>query len=135
MNTRVSQLYGVGLDVEVRRINMQLIMQIQKRNDDGLSLRQLLSLLRQHDTNGTGVLDQETFEAALRKFNIFPTVVEIQALMRTYNKGGDHRVKLIDYTTFVASLRLPLEGRRAEIVCDAFRTINSEEGASVFTIA
>lgn len=68
MNTRVSQLYGVGIDVEVKRINMQLIMQIQKRKDDCLSLRALLSLLRQHDNNSTGVLDQETFEKALRKF-------------------------------------------------------------------
>jgi len=28
MNTRVSQMFGVGIDVEVRRINMQLQMQI-----------------------------------------------------------------------------------------------------------
>lgn len=54
--------------------------------------------------------------------------------MRAHNKG-DHRVKLIDYASFVASLRLPLEGRRAEIVKDAFCTINSEEGATCFTIA
>ena len=68
MNTRVSQLYGIGINVEVQRICMQLTMQIQKRKDDCLSLRALLSVLRQHDKNGTGVLDQENFELALKKF-------------------------------------------------------------------
>lgn len=68
MNTRVSQLYGIGIDVEVQRICMQLTMQIQKRKDDCLSLRALLAILRQHDNNGTGVLDQENFELALKKF-------------------------------------------------------------------
>jgi len=28
MNTRVSQLYGVGTDVEVKRINLQIVMQL-----------------------------------------------------------------------------------------------------------
>ena len=45
MNTRISQLYGVGMDVEVKRINMRLGMQIQKKND-GLSLRNLANVLR-----------------------------------------------------------------------------------------
>ena len=67
MNTRVSQLYGVGTDVEVKRINLQLVMQIQKRND-GLSLRNLLSVLRAQDKDGSGVLDFEAFELGLRKY-------------------------------------------------------------------
>ena len=68
MNTRGSQLYGVGADVEVRRICMQLTMQLQKRKDDGLTLRSLANVLRSHDSENAGVLDQETFEKALRKF-------------------------------------------------------------------
>lgn len=67
MNTRVSQLYGVGTDVEVKRINMQLTMQIQKRTD-GLSLRNLLSILRSLDATGQGVLDFEQFELGLKKY-------------------------------------------------------------------
>ena len=68
MNTRISQLYGIGINVEVQRICMQLTMQIQKRQDDCLSLRALHAIFRQYDNNNTGVLDQESFEAALRKF-------------------------------------------------------------------
>ena len=67
MNTKVSQLYGVGTDVEVKRINMQIVMQIQKRND-GLSLRNLLSILRAQDATGSGCLDFDAFELGLRKY-------------------------------------------------------------------
>lgn len=67
MNTRVSQLYGIGTDVEVKRINMQIVMQIQKRND-GLSLRNLLNFLRAQDKNGEGVLDFDGFELGLKKY-------------------------------------------------------------------
>ena len=66
MNTRISQLYGVGMDVEVKRINMRLGMQIQKKND-GLSLRNLANVLRAV-SDGQDVMDQETFELGLRKY-------------------------------------------------------------------
>lgn len=67
MNTRVSQLYGIGTDVEVKRINCQIVMQVQKRND-GLSLRNLLSILRAQDKSNTGVLDFDAFELGLKKY-------------------------------------------------------------------
>jgi hypothetical protein len=67
MNTRISQLYGVGTDVEVKRINLQIIMQLQKRQD-GLSLRNLLSSLRAQDPTNSGVLDFDAFELGLRKY-------------------------------------------------------------------
>ena len=66
---------------------------------------------------------------------MFPTVVEIQALMNFYNCSNDHRCKMIDYDRFVCGLRLPLEGRRLGIVKEAFGKINSEEGAQAFTMA
>jgi hypothetical protein len=69
-------LYGIGTDVEVKRINCQIVMQVQKRND-GLSLRNLLSILRAQDKSNTGVLDFDAFELGLKKYNIFPTIVEI----------------------------------------------------------
>ena len=66
MNTRVSQLYGVGMDVEVKRINMRLGMQIQKKND-GLSLRNLANVLRAC-SGGSDTMDFEQFEMGLRKY-------------------------------------------------------------------
>ena len=60
-------MYGVGTDVEVKRINCQIVMQVQKRND-GLSLRNLLSILRAQDKSGSGVLDFDAFELGLRKY-------------------------------------------------------------------
>jgi hypothetical protein len=55
--------------------------------------------------------------------------------MSAHNRSDNSRVRLVDYASFVASLRLPLEGRRAEIVKDVFSSINSEPGAECFTIA
>lgn len=135
MNTRGSQLYGVGADVEVRRINLQLIMQLQKRNDKVLTLRALTRNLKEHDAQNQGALDQETFELALKKFNLFPTVVEVQALMNFYNCSGTHKFKMIDYNKFVQGLRLPLEGRRLAIAQEAWKTIQPEAGAQCMTMA
>ena len=67
MNTRVSQLYGVGLDVEVQRINMRYQMTIQKRTD-GLTLRNLIACCQAVDSANTGVLDRDGFEKALGKY-------------------------------------------------------------------
>jgi len=43
--------------------------------------------------------------------------------MRVYQKGGEEKNRLIDYTTFVNALRLPLTGRRLEIVKQAYGQI------------
>lgn len=125
-------MYGVGLDVEVRRINMQLIMQLEKRAD-GLTLRNLAACLSAQDAAGAGVLDFDAFVLGLKKYNIFPTVVEIQALMKFYNKG-DEKNPLIDYMAFVNGLRLPLKDRRLGIVKEAFCKINPEAGADCITV-
>jgi len=67
MNTKVSQLYGVGLDVEIRRINMRLDMVIQKKND-GLGLKNLMHIMCNHDKSGAGCMEREQFEKALRAY-------------------------------------------------------------------
>ena len=134
MNTRGSQLFGVGADVEVRRINMQLVMQLQKRKDNQLTLRALSRNFKDH-AGGQGSLDQESFEKAMRKFNLFPAVVEIQALMNHYNCSQDHRVKMIDFEKFVCGLRLPLEGRRLGIVRAAWASVAPDTEAQCITMA
>jgi hypothetical protein len=65
MNTRVSHFYGVGISVEINRINMTLQMSIAKKSD-GLSLRNLLNVLKALDKSNEGVLDTEFFEKGLR---------------------------------------------------------------------
>lgn len=65
MNTKISQLYGVGVEVEVQRINMQLVMKLQKANDT-LGLRNLAKVLKECDTEGKGVMDFDEFEEALK---------------------------------------------------------------------
>ena len=67
MNTLPGSFFGVGLDVETKRLNLQLQMQLQKRTD-GLSIRNLLACLVAQDTNNSGTLDYEEFETGLKKY-------------------------------------------------------------------
>ena len=60
-------MYGVGLDVEVKRIKMHLVMQMQKKND-GLALRNLRAFFKKCDLNNSGALDIEEFEKALKMY-------------------------------------------------------------------
>lgn len=51
--------------------------------------------------------------------------------MRVYQKGGDEKNRLIDYVAWVNALRLPLEGRRKEIVRQAFDRIGGGDSVTV----
>jgi hypothetical protein len=59
-------LYGVGLEIEVKRINTQFKMQIQKKG--GIGLRTLAVIFKQMDTNGSHSLSVEEFTEALANF-------------------------------------------------------------------
>lgn len=59
-------LYGVGLDVEVLRINTQFKIQLQKRG--GIGIRSLAVIFKRLDSNGNNRLDLEEFTQALNDF-------------------------------------------------------------------
>jgi len=56
-------LYGVGLDVEVARINNQFKMYIKMRG--GIGIKSLGTVFRRYDNNGNKKLDITEFEDAL----------------------------------------------------------------------
>ena len=59
-------LFGVGLEVEVKRIQTQFKIFLQKRQ--GVAIRDLAGILRKTDKKGSGKLNQNEFEAALNEF-------------------------------------------------------------------
>jgi hypothetical protein len=59
-------LFGVGLDIEVNRINTQFKMQIQKRG--GIGIRSLAVIFKRMDYNGNKKLDIQEFTEALNSF-------------------------------------------------------------------
>ena len=122
----MSQLYGVGLDIEVGRINNQFKMQIQKRG--GIGIRSLGVIFRRMDFNGNRKLDQQEFTEALATFGLFPKIVEIQALMKFYDVDGDGNVC---YEEFIRGLRDPLTVRRKVMVDKAFALIDRNNSGSV----
>lgn len=90
-------------------------------------------VLQKADADCKGVMDFEEFEEALKKYNVFLPVKEIQAIMKCHNQGDD-RNYLVDYNSWVNSLKLPLKGRRLEIVQDALAKVNPS-GADSFSVA
>ena len=122
----MSQLYGVGLNIEVGRINNQFKMQIQKRG--GIGIRSLGVLFRRMDNNGNKKLDQAEFTEALASYGLFPKVVEIQALMKYYDVDGDGN---ITYEEFIRGLRDPLSERRKNMVDKAFTLIDRSRNGTI----
>ena len=125
----MSQLYGVGLNIEVGRINNQFKMQIQKRG--GIGIRSLGVIFRRMDNNGNRKLDQGEFTEALATYGLFPKVVEIQALMKYYDVDGDGN---ITYEEFIRGLRDGLTERRQAMVDKAFALIDRNNSGTI-TIA
>ena len=59
-------LFGVGLDIEIKKINTQFKILLQKKG--GIGIRTLAVIFRRFDTNGNKRLDQEEFTQALAEF-------------------------------------------------------------------
>jgi Ca2+-binding EF-hand superfamily protein len=114
----MSQLYGVGLDIEIKRVCTQLKMQIVKRG--GIGMRALAITLARADIACCQTMDAEEFESALASFNLFPTKKELQAFMKAF--GCDGR---ISYEKFVDALREPMSARRRAVVDLCFEKIDT----------
>ena len=124
----MSQLYGVGLNIECQRINTEFKMKIAKQG--GLGIRSLAVIFRRMDHNGNKKLDLNEFTEALGTFGLFPKKVDVQALMKFYDVDGDGN---ITYEEFIRGLRSPLTERRAKIVQAAFAQMD-KDGSGEITI-
>lgn len=93
-------LYGVGLDVTVKRINLDLKLHIAKKV--GASVKKLEMIFNTFDRNGNKRLDIKEFEKCLAAFGFFPKKVDLQALLKYYDRNGDGN---IDFSEFVAAIR------------------------------
>ncbi len=111
-------LYGVGLNIEVKRVLTQLKLKIAKRG--GIGMRALAMHLARADPTGSKQMDAEEFESALAAFNLFPTKVELQSFMKAFGAEGS-----ISYEKFVDALREPMNARRAALVDLAFEKVDT----------
>lgn len=62
----MSHLYGVGLDITCKKINLEFKLQLRKRG--GIGIRSLRLIFKRFDENGNGKLDAYEFEQALAAF-------------------------------------------------------------------
>lgn len=93
-------LYGVGLNVTLQRIHMDLKLHIAKQG--GASVKNLQKIFGQIDKNGNCKLDYKEFEKGLAAFGFFPKIVDLQALFKFYDKNGDGQ---IDFSEFLGAIR------------------------------
>ena len=59
-------LFGVGLEIEVKRIQTRYKIFLQKKQ--GVPIRSLEGIFRKADKSGNGKLNQSEFEVALNEF-------------------------------------------------------------------
>ncbi len=91
-------------------------------------MRTLKVIFDRMDFNGNGKLDFKEFEAALGAFGLFLKVVEIQALIKYYDKDGDGS---ISYEEFISGLREELSERRKKMVFKAFRSLDKNNSGFI----
>ena len=113
--------YGVGLDAKIKELNLQFKMHLRQKGGNGI--RTLGTIFRRFDFNGNKMLDIQEFEEALAVFGIFPSIVELQQLMKYYdiNKDGN-----ISYEEFLHGLRDEINERRLALVEKAFKIMDKD---------
>jgi len=120
----MSQLFGVGLNIETNRIITDFRMQLQKKQ--GMALRSLSICLYKADSQQCGRVTSAQLEKVLASFAIFPTKVQLQTLMKSFESEGALCIE-----SFMAALRMPLNERRQAIVDAAWSHIDSENSGCV----
>ena len=120
----MSHLFGVGLQIEIQRIQIQFRMVLAKKG----GVHSLATCFKQMDTNGNGYLDPEEFENGLKQLGLFPTKVQLQTLFKYYDSDASGS---ISYGEFVAALRDPLAGPRLDVVQRAWRSLDKFETGQV----
>jgi Ca2+-binding EF-hand superfamily protein len=113
--------YGVGLDIKIKELNMKFKMHLQKKG--GIGLRSLAHIFKRMDFNGNKKLDAMEFEEALGSFGLFPTKVELQALVKYYDTDQDGSVS---FEEFISGLRDELSERRQAMVQKAFNILDKD---------
>ncbi len=63
-------VYGIGLDFAVRKINQDFRLFLAKTKD-GLTPKNLKKLFKEYDKNGNGTLELEEFEVCLASQGVF----------------------------------------------------------------
>jgi Ca2+-binding EF-hand superfamily protein len=120
-------LYGVGIDVEVKRIHMKMKLALSKRGGSGIEcLRRIFAGM---DKDCVGQVCKKSFQCALEEFGLFTKVTELQALQKFYGCFPDPQTGMLqrmDWVSFLNGFREPLSKTRFELVQATFAKFDTE---------
>jgi len=113
----------------------KLKMNLKKRAGSISKLAKIFNLM---DTDHSGKLEHDEFEACLQKVGLFLSKTESQSLLKHFDLDGDRKVSLNE---FLSTLREELNERRLNMVKRAFNVldrdgsevINSKDLKGVYT--
>jgi Ca2+-binding EF-hand superfamily protein len=103
----------------------KLKMNLKKRAG---SISKLAKTFQLMDTDRSGKLDQDEFEACLQKAGLFLSKNEAQALMKHFDYDGDRKVSCEE---FLSTLREELNERRANMVRRCFNVMDRDGSGNI----
>jgi Ca2+-binding EF-hand superfamily protein len=103
----------------------RLKMNLKKRAGSISKLAKTFMLM---DTDRSGKLDQDEFEACLHKAGLFLSKNEAQALMKHFDLDGDKKVSCEE---FLSTLREELNPRRQSIVNRCFDVLDRNRSGTI----
>jgi len=106
----------------------RLKMNLKKRAGSISKLARTFALM---DTDRSGKLDQDEFEACLQKAGLFLSKNEAQAIMKHFDLDGDRKVSCDE---FLCTLREELNQRRQEMVKRCFDVMDRDQSGNINSV-
>ncbi|EGR29905.1 EF hand family protein [Ichthyophthirius multifiliis] len=120
-------LYGVGLNTNLQRINIEFRLYLSKYNGK-LNIRNLIRLFQQLDVHNVHRLNLELIQKGLNQFGFFLPKVDYQCLLKYYDRNNEG---LINYYELVDGIRERINERRLSLIEQLFDYVDSEKSGAI----
>ncbi|CAD8045876.1 unnamed protein product [Paramecium primaurelia] len=108
--------YGVGLPTAIQELVFRFRNHICKANPY-CTLSRLKAIFQQYDKNGNGKLNLEELDNLLKSVGMFLKIIELQALIKYFDKDRDGFLSFQEFLTFI---REEMNERRKAMVLKVY---------------
>ncbi|CAD8051364.1 unnamed protein product [Paramecium sonneborni] len=110
--------YGVGLPTAIQELVFRFRNHVCKANPY-CTLSRLKTIFQQNDKNGNGKLNLEELDNLLKSVGMFLKIVELQALLKYFDKDKDGFLSFKEFLTFI---REEMNERRKAMVLKVYES-------------